>query len=321
MKSWGIRLVIYGGLLFVVVHFTRIFWDSSLDNQNPFMQGSSSTSILKAPETPPLLQSQDNAKLEKNNVQVMDSSTVAEPIQETVDAAFNSNASASASASSFRPDPKGRLTKEQVTRYMNILQISMSRLGSESELYSNKNKALEAQLKMQSEQKAVTLGSYSHLYYQGLTDISESIDKARKVHAEILLSKNTPIEEYRWIGGRVYQAFLLVANAELKRDSVTAKAEQLKKIEDITTDDYAEIENTYIATFGVENKEAFNKTTPNERLAIYKKSQREEINRMYNDSLYDKPIDTEEIRANGELVRPYKSIFLKATKEYLVMAL
>lgn len=317
MKSWGIRLVIYGGLLFVVVHFTRIFWDSSLDNQNPLMQGSSSTSILKAPETPPLLKSQDNAKVEKNIVQVMDSTTVADPIQETVDAGFNSNAI----ASGFRPDPKGRLTKEQVSRYMNILQISMSRLGSESELYSNKNKALEAQLKMQAEQNAVTLGSYSHLYYQGLTDLSESIDKARKVHAEILLSKNTPIEEYRWIGGRVYQAFLLVANAELKRDSATAKAEQLKKIEDITTDDYSEMENTYIAIFGVENKEAFSKTTPNERLAIYKKSQREEINRIYNHSLYENPIDSEEIRANGELVRPYKSIFLKATKEHLVMAL
>ncbi len=33
MKFWLTRVVIYGGLLFVVVHFTRFFWDSSLGNE------------------------------------------------------------------------------------------------------------------------------------------------------------------------------------------------------------------------------------------------------------------------------------------------
>jgi hypothetical protein len=96
--------------------------------------------------------------------------------------------------SGFVPDPRGRLTKEQVSRYINILQISMSRLSSESQRLGDNSKALEAQFKQQSEQKVISLESYSHLYYQDLTNLSESIDKARKIHAEILVSKNTSPE-------------------------------------------------------------------------------------------------------------------------------
>jgi hypothetical protein len=229
--------------------------------------------------------------------------------------------------SGFVPDPRGRLTKEQVSRYINILQISMSRLSSESQRLGDNSKALEAQFKQQSEQKVISLESYSHLYYQDLTNLSESIDKARKIHAEILASKNTSPEEYRWISGQVYQAFLLVANADLKKEHEIAKAYRLKKIQDISSDDYAKMESAYIAIFvsemkqqSIDIKESLGKTTLDERLADYKKSQREEINRVYEDA-YANPMDTEEIRANGKLVLPYKTIFLKAKNEYLIISL
>jgi hypothetical protein len=76
MKSWGIRLVIYAGLLFVVVHFTRIFWALSSDSESSVVEGNSSTPPLKAIEALPLLQSQNNVKADKNNLQIMESTAV-----------------------------------------------------------------------------------------------------------------------------------------------------------------------------------------------------------------------------------------------------
>jgi predicted metal-binding transcription factor (methanogenesis marker protein 9) len=229
--------------------------------------------------------------------------------------------------SGFIPDPQGRLSKEQISRYMNILQISMSRLSSESQRLSDSNKALEAQFKQQAAQKTISLASYSHLYFQDMTNMSLSIDKARKIHAEILASKNMSAEEYRWIGERVYQAFYLVANAELKKEHASAKAERIRKIDNITIDEYSEMEKTYLAIFastmkesGVDMQEGFSKTTLNERFSDYKKSQRDEINRVF-EGVYDNPLDNEQIRANGESLQAYKSLFLKARNEYLIIAL
>jgi hypothetical protein len=232
-----------------------------------------------------------------------------------------------ANPSGFIPDPQGRLSKEQVSRYMNILQISMSRLGSESQRLSDSNKALEAQFKQQAAQKTISLASYSHMYFQDLTNMSQSIDKARKVHAEILDSKNMSAEEYRWIGERVYQAFSLLANAELKKEHANAKAERLSKVENITVDEFSEMEAAYVAIFadtmkeeGVDLQASLSKTTSNERLSEYKKSQRDEINRLF-EGAYNNPVDSEQIRANGELLRPYKAIFFKSRKDYLIIAL
>jgi transposase len=119
----------------------------------------------------------------------------------------------------------------------------------------------------------------------------------------------------------------LVANADLKKEHEIAKAYRLKKIQDISSDDYAKMESAYIAIFvsemkqqSIDIKESLGKTTLDERLADYKKSQREEINRVYEDA-YANPMDTEEIRANGKLVLPYKTIFLKAKNEYLIISL
>jgi hypothetical protein len=141
------------------------------------------------------------------------------------------------------------------------------------------------------------------------------------------VAKNTSPEEYRWISARVYQAFSLVANADLKKQRAAAKADRLRKIEAISSDDYAKMESAYIAIFGEEMKKAgvdiegsLDKTSRDQRLTDYKKSQREEINRAFEGADAN-PVDTGEIRANGELVLPYKAIFLKATNDYLIMAL
>jgi hypothetical protein len=229
--------------------------------------------------------------------------------------------------SGFVPDPQGRLTQEQISRYMNILQITMSRLSSESQRINDNSKALNARYQELVDQNAMSLAIYSHFYFQDLANLSQSVEKARQIHAEILASKNTSAVEYRWIEQHVNQAFYIVANAELKKQTASIKAERLRKLENVTMNDYAEMESTYIAIFAnsVDDYSAvikanLAKTTIDQRFSDYKKSQREEIERAFQ-GWPNNPIDNEQIRANGQLVLPYKALLLKNYSEYLLLIL
>jgi predicted metal-binding transcription factor (methanogenesis marker protein 9) len=329
-----VKIYLIKGTLLIGVLFALLYWLDQRTLIKPYAPAADMTevSVDSNNDSAPNDASREDVAGSDNSSTVASITSKQSPQQQAMRsaaAALNTEYAklGNADANGFVPDPQGRLTKEQISRYMNIVQISMSRLSSETQRLSDSNKTLEAQFKQQAAQKTISLASYSHLYFQDLTNMSQSIDKAREIHAEILASKNMSAEEYRWISERVYQAFYLVANAELKKEHASAKADRLRKIDNITIDEYAEMEKTYLAIFDSAMKESgagmqdgLSKTTLNQRFSDYKKSQQDEINRVFEGG-YDNPVDNEHIRANGELLLPYKALFFRAKNEYLIMAL
>jgi hypothetical protein len=230
MKSWGIRLVIYGGLLFVVVHFTRIFWALSSDSESSVVQNNSSAASLKAPETLPLLQNQNNAKAEKSNLQNMENTAVADiakPLEETADSAPELSTI------------DRRLTAAQVETYVAIAKGLIDAANAENNKFKQKYEKMLAQKKAESavfspsEQEAI------------LKEYGESVVVAvQAAGIELRASHEMSFDDYEFVSKRVYEAIPFMILDMPSASASKAEAETVKKRESAAAIDVMQRQNT-----------------------------------------------------------------------------
>jgi hypothetical protein len=192
MKSWLIRLVIYGGLLFVVVHFTKVFWKPSPDTESSIVQTNSAISPAQGSDTLPLLQSQNNAKAEKNNSQTMANTAAAnivKPVQEA------------AGSASEQPIIDRRLTAAHVETYVAIVKGLVEAVKVEDNKLKQKYEKLAAQKKAES-------AAFSQAEKESIRDeyFESIVVTVQAAGIELRSRHGMSFDDYEFVSKRVYEA-------------------------------------------------------------------------------------------------------------------
>ncbi len=183
----------------------------------------------------------------------------------------------------------GKLTPVQVAAFVSVQQAVMDKLGPEFTAMEEKYKKMGEQAQQNSQDTNLkdVMGAYA--------DLTSIMAKAKQAQVEALNAKNMSLEEYRWIRDRVNEALPLIAMdvpATGTPETPTAPAETTAT----NTDAQAEAAiNDAMAKAKDAAKEAMKQNIPGG----------EEFGNIMQGA------DTEQARANAELLRPHKELIMK----------
>jgi hypothetical protein len=189
----------------------------------------------------------------------------------------------------FTAAADGKLTPLQVTAFVSVQQAVLDKLGPEFTAMEEKYKKM-AESKSQGSQDGNlkdVMGAYA--------DLTSLMAKAKQAQVEVLNSKNMSLEEYRWIRDRAYEAMPLIA---MDTPATTTPDAQAAPADNTGTNQDAQAEaaiNDAVAKAKDAAAEAMKQNIPGG----------EDFGNIMQGA------DTEQARANAELLRPHKELIMK----------